>query len=393
MKQKNQKLLAYGLCVIFACTGIAMVGWGWGTWSTKAATCCCDTTYWHHEGIRAEYFGCEDNSGKCETTSTLTITSEAEFGLFAWHMINNSAFATYDYMRWHHYWCCRYTGKSVPEEYIDYSGWTIELGGDLDLSGSRWIPIIITNVIFDGNGFAIKGLNISNALFSLCPSQNCEFMPYHSTAGLFGIAEGSIIQNLTLINPDVNIHASNIQGNSFAGTLVGKMLGGQINNCVVIDGRLYTWLSTNTSARIYHFQGGLVGLNEYGEIINSQVRNVSHYASDYTWHTWGEQKLYLGGIVGRSTGNVVNSLSYSTTYSHNFAEYTIDINDVAYLPPPSSQPGDTNGSNQYEEEELNNTANITVIIIGSLFIVLVFAFIGFVSVRQMQKQKKQNVAN
>jgi len=286
MKQKNQKLLAYGLCVIFACTGIAMVGWGWGTWSRADSQ-----TYWHHDGVRAESFreGAKVPSGN---GGTLTIYTEAELGLFAYKRIQKHKFLGINSQGI----CCENAlmgfcawGECQGLDLFDFSNWTIRLGNDLDLSAHLWMPInLFGNMTFDGQNHTIRGVHVEDYFYGHPNIPDLHFCKWCCDLGItirgfFGyVIENSTVQNLILRNP------------SIIGLDEGEFIG---------------YISVDSS------------------VINSQV------------------------TIGEDDGNV----------------------------------------DKDEDEELNNTANITVIIIGSLFIVLVFAFIGFVSVRQMQKRQTKQV--
>ena len=90
----------------------------------------------------------------------------------------------------------------------NYSGVTIKLGADIDLSGHNWTPIGTTSSnsfsgTFDGDGKTISNLTVN--------------LPNNYNVGLFGHSKGTI-QNVTLTN-------ATVQGKNFVGGLVGSKSG------------------------------------------------------------------------------------------------------------------------------------------------------------------------
>jgi uncharacterized repeat protein (TIGR02543 family) len=111
----------------------------------------------------------------------------------------------------------------------NFSGKTIRLGGDIDLSGYQsgtgWTPIG-TNTsrfagAFDGGGFKITDLYINT-------------MDAHQ--GLFGYASNAVIRNVVVESP--NIYSGQVTTASNTGGIAGVFSGniGMIENCGVIGG-------------------------------------------------------------------------------------------------------------------------------------------------------------
>jgi hypothetical protein len=148
----------------------------------------------------------------------------------------------------------------VNQGYDDFSGKTINLSGDITLSGD-WTPIKEFNGIFDGNGHSISGL---------------------SEAGLFGSVVEGQIKNLT-------VRASKIKGTDRVGVLAVSF-SGSIENVIVtadtVDGGAYT--------------GGLVGYSSGGTITISN----SHFTGNITGSGYGG-----GGLVGYSYGGTITILN------------------------------------------------------------------------------------
>jgi len=149
-----------------------------------------------------------------ESAKTISITSGAELALLAYNTRNNSQY---------------------------YSGYTITLTCDLDMSAHNWDgPIGKSNDgfqgTFDGAGHTISGITLRK-------------VSGYSYQGLFGYLNGGTIKNLTLEN-------STITAQSYVGGIVGYNYGGTIQNCHVLA--TVSVLNEESSAN-YH--GGIAGRN------------------------------------------------------------------------------------------------------------------------------------
>ena len=94
----------------------------------------------------------------------------------------------------------------------DYSGFTIQLGSDIDISGETWQPIgameYAFNGVFDGAGHTISGLTMGTRDEALPLSAECY------VAGLFGILDSNaVVKNLTLSDVSINVRHSLQNGN------------------------------------------------------------------------------------------------------------------------------------------------------------------------------------
>ena len=217
-------------------------------------------------------------------------------------------------------------GTIAGEDVIACNGY--ELSTDISLADyANWEPIgrCITyvdidffcddasaafNAIFDGNGWTISNLTITN------PAGN-----YANGAGLFGvIAPTSVLRN-------VHIRSANISGGNNVGLLVGYARGidsskTRINNSSVegevtasgynvggLVGRGDKTIITSSYAEVENVigvgnqVGGLVGHGDFAEITSSYASgtNVSGYSD-------------VGGLVGSGTRAMITS-SYSSVAS------------------------------------------------------------------------------
>ncbi|MDD4223557.1 MAG: hypothetical protein PHD87_03120 [Candidatus Cloacimonetes bacterium] len=158
---------------------------------------------------------------------------------------------------------------------IDLSG---EFGsnGAYFNNGAGWIPIgTDANPFkgnFDGNGYKIDGLYINR--------------PTESSLGLFGSTLYSSISNLHLSNVSIT-------GNSYQGSLSGKVSSTSITNCIS-DG--------NLSAVSGSYLGGLIG-----SISSSTINNCGSSV-----HVSSTNGSTIGGLVGLSSSSSTINLSYAT---------------------------------------------------------------------------------
>ena len=206
-----------------------------------------------------------------ETATTFTVNSEADLAQLA-YLVNNGS---------------------------DFSGKTVTLAKDLDLSAHEWVSIgwyDQTNVkyysfkgIFDGGNYSISGMTINKS------SANA--------LGLFGtIDNGAIIRNVILTSGSVT-------GNDNVGGIVGEMQNSnpacQIINCHVLPGVTISghWqvggiageqhgtisgCSSGARANAQESCGGLIGYL-YKE--STSLENCFYYGPDKTYAIVGCNQL------------------------------------------------------------------------------------------------------
>ncbi|MBT2765934.1 S-layer homology domain-containing protein [Paenibacillus sp. ISL-20] len=198
-----------------------------------------------------------------------------------------------------------------PSSYLDRN---IRLTDDINMTGYDWVPIAdeatVFSGIFDGRGHRIEGLSIDGGSLQY--------------VGFFGRVSGTI-RNLGI--------SVQVNGGSYAGGLVGHLLGGSIINShsqgTVTSGNTgYAGLSTagglagaangdstilrsSSSAAVKsgdasnQYAGGLVGAQGAGSINES-------YATGRITNTAGDHFFFGGGLAGQLIyGTIANS--YSST--------------------------------------------------------------------------------
>lgn len=165
----------------------------------------------------------------------------------------------------------------VNEGYTDFSGKTIKLSSDIDISGKSWSTIGNKDYYFkgnfDGQGHAITGMNICE-----------EGSNYYK--GLFSEINYSYIKNLTI---EGSIYVLNPIYTAYTGGLSGKASNASIENCVSYVDIIFR---TNCNRDDKHMVGGLIGLGGDDKV------NQCKYQGDLIYI------LEKGGVSETSNGDV-----------------------------------------------------------------------------------------
>ena len=153
----------------------------------------------------------------------------------------------------------------------DYSGKTVILTADIDLTGETWVPIgTAENAFagtFDGNGKTISNLKIEAGDFT----------------GLFGYVSDATIKNVVLEDAQVS-------GGERVGALIGRITGDAVvSDCSVVGDSTVAGSDSNT--------GGLIG-----EIVNGEVE-LTNLVNNAAVENTKSSNSRAGGIVGQVTTN------------------------------------------------------------------------------------------
>ena len=183
----------------------------------------------------------------------------------------------------------------------DFSGKTITLTANINLSGHNWTPIGGSKYFkgtFDGGNHTISNLTIDTDT---------------NYVGLFGATSGAKLKNVTLDRPQVKNSAG---GTSNTGALVGFMAGsGTTEYCAVTNG------SVSSDGQ---YVGGLIG-----NILGGTAQYCYNYET--TVISTNDTQTYVNGVAGR-TGNytyLCSSFSYVSNQKELKASNT--ANYAAYL--------------------------------------------------------------
>ncbi|MBQ6768842.1 MAG: hypothetical protein IJP46_09315 [Prevotella sp.] len=240
-----------------------------------------------------------------ESASSFTISTAAQLAQLA-YMVNN--------------------GKN-------FSGKTVTLGADIDLSAHYWVPIGCErssyntfNGTFDGALHTIRGMETTFTTESYDSNSNANVYGYHM--GLFGDIWDST--KATVIKR-VKLAKSTITGREYVGGIVGRNEGATIEGCHVAED-VKIIVTVTKADRI----GGIAGVNSTGVIKycsskvvidaneNSELSFCGGIVGDngseiYYCLFVGDQidgTEYVGGIAGRSSGNDVK-LEHNIYYTNN----------------------------------------------------------------------------
>lgn len=203
----------------------------------------------------------------------------------------------------------------------NYSGFTVTLGADIDLSAYNWVPIgkdtsYFFGGSFNGAGYKITGLNAyslsqygglfgyvkGTGTFSNVNVAGTVYSGY-STAGLSytgGLA--GWMENTTLTDCTSSV---NVTGNSAVGGLIGQYSSSAVAS-LIMSGCSSTGTVTAV-AKYYAYLGGLVGnvagAASYLVTIKNCLSTGSALCSE------GSYLVYGGGLVGYQNGyvTIVNS--------------------------------------------------------------------------------------
>ena len=235
-----------------------------------------------------------------------------------------------------------------PENSIPISNWaeldavrdgkrgaSYHLTADIDLSRlSSWEPIADFSGIFDGQGYAIKGITLTATLSN-----------YVVYSGLFANISGSEIKNLGVEGSAIILHET------FLGGICGVAEKSVITNC-------YSAVDVSGSGYGTFYVGGICGNARETVIIGSyNLGNISVSLTD-----WGS--IVVGGIIGGNT----NSSNQPVTIDKCYNQGNVSATGNAHVGGIS---GGTRGSfgspDMYSEDEITNsynTGNISAMGVG-----------------------------
>lgn len=190
------------------------------------------------------------------------------------------------------------------------------LEADIDLGDAPWVPIPFSGEL-DGNGHILLNLQVETVGAEVRTTQDGNRKQYDTVfAGLFSVAEGANIYNLSLLNAEVNVTTAEncfiaalcgyARDCTFAGitlscrntlncALINEGVGGlmgycydsEVNRCTVNAQLIFT--DTNREVDCESFLGGVYACG-CGRIFDSNV-TLRGYASIYGY-------AHSGGFVG-----------------------------------------------------------------------------------------------
>jgi len=185
----------------------------------------------------------------------------------------------------------------LVNEGTDFQGEIVQLAMNINLSGRQWTPIGTLgysdsgdpipqafNGTFEGNGFVIDGLTITNSAAA--------------AQGLFGVVAN--VRDVVLSNVDIRV----VQSVQFAGGISGIAAAGLVGNCRV-HGRIDFEYAPQSYD--YPYVGGILGINA-GDTL-SCVSVLSNCASYVSIDSLGSAS---GGVAGgnEADASVVDCVNF-----------------------------------------------------------------------------------
>ena len=218
----------------------------------------------------------------------------------------------------------------TPVGSVNFSGKTINLADDIDVSGYEWIPIGYTPTAFEGT-FDGKGHTVTLALDTIGQSY----------VGFFGYVTGTV-KNLT-VDGSVKADSTGSNGIGHAAGVVAYLAGGTVEMCVNKAG-----VTTN----ICRYTAGIVGSSEKGVIIKCRntgainstfesegghAAGIANIAASVT-QCWNEGNIELKTVEGKSANSrvagvatgapVLNSANFGKVSGPTWAETGVSIGGV-----------------------------------------------------------------
>ena len=182
-----------------------------------------------------------------------------------------------------------YLAQQVATQADTYAGKYIVLGNDINLNDQEWTPIGIYSTVvsyfagsFDGKGYTVSGIKISNAANS-------------TFGGLFGyVVTDGYFKNLVIADSEITT-VSEGSGNR-TGSAAGHIEAAEISSIIVKKDVTVT--STDST-------GGV-----FGRIVGGEAKYIVNYAT--VIGTDIDDNTYAGGICGTLGGGA--TLSYSANH-------------------------------------------------------------------------------
>ena len=211
---------------------------------------------------------------------------------------------------------------NVNQGGLDYSGYTITLSKDIDLSGHYWTPIGKNNSPFCGNfegcGYTISGLNIDTT--------------DRMYVGLFGYVSGAGINDVSISGSITAEISENLNRDFYVGGLVGYAQDSSISKCAAsVD-------LTATQNGVGEVKiGGLIG-KLYSDKATASITDCSASGSVNAYQTNSAgtagivKSINAGGLCGVARGSdetqqvtITNSYATGKLYVYNSFTNSSDL--------------------------------------------------------------------
>ena len=187
--------------------------------------------------------------------------------------------------------------QEVNSDEEKYAGYTIKLTSDIDLGDAEWTPIHMAGgndcvVTFDGGNHTISNFEV-----------NADGV---KNVGLFGVANFSTVENLTVVNATVT-------GINHVGAIVGHGMVTTVKNCTVKDSTITTCVYNNDDG---DKAGAVIGWTNEG------VCSIEYCTVEDCTITGYRDIAGLVGFYGTTggVGSVIGNTVKNTTVTQNLTE-------------------------------------------------------------------------
>ena len=210
-----------------------------------------------------------------------------------------------------------------------YSGTTVFLTCDLDLTGKNFVPVGPYQInhfkgSFNGNGYLLRGINF-------VANKDIQFV------GLFGYVYTGKISDIVL--DSTNYFESTYTGRfnlDYAGCAVGSVVG-RCYDCTIEN-----VASTASLAGSGEYSSATSGVRRFGGIVGcshgtmASIKNAA-FAGIITFQGTGTRQTTIGGLAGFMEGTkLINAVNLGKIIDKKTASGTVSIDYIAYPSAKSS---------------------------------------------------------
>ena len=181
-----------------------------------------------------------------------------------------------------------------------FVGKTVKLGDDINMTGESWTPINGFAGTFDGDGKTISNLAYNDAMQISVGSNSY----YHF--GFFAFCNGATVKDLTFDTVSVSRETSTVEF-IYIGGLAAQIAGNFTATNVTVNALTVNLNYTGNGIKKETAIGGIVGCvasdADAVSLTNCDVTNLNITVSAKQ----GTKGMGVGGLVGRSEGNISSS--------------------------------------------------------------------------------------
>ena len=214
----------------------------------------------------------------------------------------------------------------------DYTGWTVNLAANIDLSANYWHPFHMLGITFNGNGYTISGMKVWDPSIAIDKANE---VLWYATSGLFGALLNSTVQNLVIEDPVINQYVEGYFPTFAAGAVAGYIEGSWVRDVSIIQPEISIKGVANNDSWMTAFAGGAIGyareVSNFPDVPSPGVTPISvmtgidvygggiNVSGGFSYEVYNDFALgsnaYIGGVIGANLSGLVGSNAvYDYTY-------------------------------------------------------------------------------